>query len=275
MEILDTCSELLNVTSMLNCTLDPATLLYDAANCSGAIQRQLCSNVRCESVQDLSKGVTILAVLVFSLIGNICTILLLSQFKVHKIPDVLVVGLALTDLLTTLVPLPMSLYAYFAGINYTEGCILCDFFGTLAHFTRYSSAQIVTIVSLERYFAVNRPFVYRKYATPKRFVFILILCWLIALIIAIIPLVDGNTVIETHDGFCIFGLTSYYAICILIYSGVQYVTVFMCFILVTIQLIKVYRRRKRLKVQGDYNYSSKARHRESELTFTKPNLTSR
>ena len=224
---------------------------------------------------DNTRGVTIALVFLLSLIGNTCTIALLSQFKVHKIPDILVIGLALTDLLTTLIPILMSTYAYFAGKSFIQGCFLCIFFGSLAQFTRYSSALIVTLVSLERYFAVNRPFIYRKYATIKRFIVILIICWIAALILAIAPVFGNNTPISSHGGYCLFDLTTPYAIAILIYSGVQYVTVFTCFILVTANLIKVYRRRKKLKVQGEYNSRSRAQDREQGVTFTKPNLTSR
>lgn len=273
MEVMDTCAELVNL-SFSNCTFN--STLLDENNCTGAIG-DICRNGGvCESEPDLVKGLSILIVFIISLIGNIGTILILSQFKSHKIPDVMVIGLALTDLLATFLPIAIALYAYFVGINFIEGCLICDFFGTLAHFTRYSSALIVTIVSLERYFAVNRPFIYRKYATPKRFIFILILCWLLAFGLAVIPAIDGgNTLIQAHDGFCLFDLTSYYAIAILGYSAIQYVTVFLCFVLVVVELVKVYRRRKRLKVQGEYNETSRARHREHGVTFTRPNFTSR
>lgn len=278
MGLLEVCTALINETAtLLNCTLSKEAKMIDSTNCSGRISSQLCqNNIVCEGERDLVKFFTIVAVIVFSLVGNVCTIIILGKFKTHKVPDVLVIGLAITDLLTTLVPIPMSTYAYITGINFTEGCILCDFFGTLAHFTRFSSAQIVTIVSLERYFAVNRPFIYRKYATPRLFVIILILSWLLAFLLAALPLVDDNIVISTHDGFCLFDLESYYAYIILTYATIQFVTVFMCFLLVSLVLIKVYRRRKRLKVQGEYNKFSRARHRDpNEVTFTRPNLTSR
>lgn len=264
------CAELTNITSR-NCSV-----LSRYANCTAALG-DVCSTTGglCDAEPDLFRGLTIVLVFVFSLIGNIGTIAILSKFKVHKIPDVMVVGLALTDLLATILPIPAAMYAYFAGVDFIDGCILCDFMGTLAHFTRYSSAIIVSFVSLERYFAVNRPFVYRKYATPKRFIFILIGCWLFALLLAIIPVIGNNTAILSNDGVCLFDLTSNYAIGILIFSAVQYVIVFVCFVLVTVELCKVYRRRKKLKVQGHYNSASRARNRQTELTFTRPNITSR
>lgn len=264
------CAELANITSR-NCSV-----LSRYANCTAALG-DVCGSTGglCESEPNLFKGLTIVLVFVVSLIGNTGTILVLTQFKVHKIPDVLVVGLALTDLLATILPIPAAMYSYFSGDDFINGCILCNFMGTIAHFTRYSSAILVSLVSFERYLAVNRPFVYRKHATPKRFIFIMIGCWLFALVLAAIPVIGNNTPILSNDGVCLFDLTSSYAIGILVFSAVQYVIVCVCFVLVSIQLCKVYRRRKRLKIQGQYNSSSKARNRQRELTFTRPNLTSR
>jgi hypothetical protein len=212
---------------------------------------------------------------VIALVGNILTIGVISKFKVHKVPDVLVIGLALTDLLATLIPVPMSIYAYLADHRYEEGTIACDLYGTLAQFTRYSSALIVTLISLERYFAINRPFIYRKHATPRKFVIILIICWLLAFALAVAPAIDPSTPIVPHGGICLFEFVSGYSYSIVVYTGVQYVIVFVCFILISIQLLKVYRRRKKLKVQEDYNRRSQDRARVREVRFNKPNLTSR
>lgn len=268
------CSDLDNVSmDMINCSV-----LDIYSNCTEQLGDVCRNGGLCQAEPQLFKGITIVLVFVISLIGNLCTILILSQFKTHKIPDVLVIGLALTDLLTTFIPITAAMYSYFSGFDFVPGCVVCNLSGTVAQFTRYSSSLIVTLVSLERYFAVNRPFIYRKYATPKRFVVILILCWLVALILATIPLMGFNTSIESFDGVCLFDLTSTYAIVILLYAAIQYVIVFVCFLLVTIELCKVYRRRKKLKVQGKYNDNSSARYRSrqsSVTTFTKPNLSAR
>lgn len=228
-----------------------------------------------DDITSLDRGVTLLVIFVFALIGNILTIAVVSKFKVHKIPDVLVIGLALTDLLATVVPVVMSIYAYLDGVRYEEGTVACNLFGTIAQFTRYSSALIVTLVSLERYFAICRPFIYRKFATPRKFVVILIVCWLLAFVLAVVPVVDSGTRILTHGGTCLFDFVTGYAYAIIVYAGVQYIIVFVCFVLVSIQLLKVYRRRKKLKVQENYNRRSRGRVREHEVTFTKPNLTAR
>ena len=242
--------------------------LYNLSNCNQTTSGQ-------ETFESLERAITLIVIFVFALFGNIFTIAVLSKFKVHKVPDVLVIGLALTDLLATLVPVPMSIYVYISGIRYEQGTVACNLFGTLAQFTRYSSALIVTLISVERYFAINRPFIYRKHATPKKFVYILIICWLLAFALAVAPVLDPRTDIIPHGAFCLFDFVTPYAYSVIIYTGVQYVIVFLCFVLVSIQLLKVYRRRKKLKVQENYNRRSDDRVRDREVRFNKPNLTSR
>ena len=242
---------------------------YNVSNCSVSMSRTE------ENHLFLDRGLTLLLISIVSVIGNTLSIAVISRFKIHKVPDVLVIGLAMTDLIATLIPVSISIYAYFAGVPLPEGSVACNLFGTFAQYTRYASALTVTLVSVERYFAVNRPFIYRKHATPFRFVVIMLLCWLAALILAVAPAIDPNTTITQHTGYCIFDFTSYYAISVLIYSGVQYVIVFVCFVLVSKTLIQVYRRRKKMKVQGNINSWSRAQNRDHEVTFTKANLTSR
>ena len=274
--------------SNLNCSAISAN---ESINCSYLADLLQVCNTSCECLKDLQSKynctmerpsissieitITLIVIFVLAFIGNIFTIAVISKFKVHKVPDVLVIGLALTDLLATLVPVPMTIYAYVANAPYEEGTVGCTLYGTIAQFTRYSSALIVTLISLERYFAINRPFIYRKYATPRKFVVILIICWALAFALAVAPALDPNTAIIPHGGICLFDFVTGYAYSVLVYTAIQYVIVFMCFVLVSIQLLKVYRRRKKLKVQENYNRRSHGRARDREVRFNKPNLTSR
>lgn len=214
-------------------------------------------------------------IFICSLFGNIFTVVIVSKFKQHKLPDVLVIGLACTDLIATFIPVPMTLYSYITLNQFAEGSFACNFFGTVAQFTRYSSIFIVSLMSLERYFAVNRPFVYRRHATPMKCGMILIFCWVLALGLAAIPVTHSSTTISSHDGFCLFDFSSDYGLFVLVFGGVQFSMVLLCFLLVIRNLLLVYRRRKKLQVQGTINERSKAKEREQDVIFTKPKLTSR
>lgn len=249
-----------------------ATLMMD--DISWTNSNNLTNDTSANSV-DLPRTVSLIFIFAVSLVGNVCTVAVVSSFKQHKLPDVLVIGLACTDLIATFIPIPMSLFSYISLKQFDEGSVACNFYGTVAQFTRYASVLIVTLISLERYFAVNQPFIYRKHATPRKCISVLICCWIIALALAVIPALDSSTPIRSHDGFCLFDFTTNYAISVLIYAAVQFCIVLLCFILVTGKLLRVYRRRKQLQVQGTYNQRSQAREREHEVTFTRPKLTSR
>ena len=226
---------------------------------------------------DLPKAVSLLLIFVLSLVGNVCTIAIVSRFKTRTLPDILVISLACNDLIATIIPVTMTLYSYFTLRQFEENGAACDFYGTIAQFTRYASAFIVTLISVERYLAVNRPFIYRKHATPfKCTVFLLCGC-LVAFVLAIAPVLDKNTSIISHDGFCLFDYSSTYANSIIVYGGVQFAVVLVCFVLVTTNLIKVYRRKKKMKVQANLGQRGQTQERDPEggLKFTRPKLTSR
>lgn len=207
-----------------------------------------CSNSTEEAEIDILKAGSLLLIFVIALIGNLCTVILVSRFKIHKVPDILVIGLALTDLGSTVIPIPMTLYSYITLNQFAEDSFACNFYATLAQFTRFSSVWIVTLVAIERYLAVNKPFIYRKYTSPKKFVGILIVCWIIAFVLAIAPALDKNTPVIQHDGYCLFSFTTSYAISVPIWGGIQFIIVFICFVLVSAKLIRVSHRRKKLKV---------------------------
>lgn len=228
-----------------------------------------------EDEVDLFRSASLGLIFILSLFGNIFTIAIVGKFKVHRIPDVLVIGLACTDLVATLIPIPMTFYSYVTLHNYDEGSFTCNFYATVAHFTRYSSLLIVTLVAVERYFAINRPFFYRNKATPKRFVVILIICWVVSFLYAIFPAVSPTTDNDEYDGFCLFDISSRYAISVFVYGAVQYAIVFFCFVLVMVELLRVYRRRKLLKVRGERNRRFRTANGSTSRFPHRPSLTSR
>lgn len=235
------------------------------------------TNVTCTKQLDETKAWTLILILVGSVVANVFTIALVTRFKVRRVPDILVIGLAVSDLFAVCIPVVISVYEYFNPCVDTSGT-LCVLFATLAQFTRYSSALLVSVVSVERYFAVNRPFVYRTYIGPfpYRFVIVLFVCWFVAALLAIVPAVFPNYLtggISKHEGYCLFYLQSKYAIAVLIYAIIQYGVVCVCFTLVVVNLVKVYRRRKRMTSRGTINQNSHAKERQHEVIFMKPKLT--
>ena len=186
----------------------------------------------------------IVPIFVISLVGNTCTIAVIASFKKQRVPDVLVLGLAITDMVATLIPIPMTIFSYLTLKTFPECSALCVTYATIAQFTRYSSALITTVIAFERYLAICRPFFYRSRCSPAVFWLFLVISWLLAGTLAILP--GPLKLLSAHTGYCLFNFTTPYAIAIIVYGLVQFVVVLVCFVRVTVELIKVKRRRERM-----------------------------
>ena len=223
---------------------------------------------------DFGKGFTLLAIFCVSAVGNILTLCVLIRLKETRIPDTLVLSLAITDLVATFIPIPMSLYSYFTGIPFLEGSIACNFYGTVAQWTRYTSAILVTLISLDRYLSIAHPVTYKLRIRKWHIVVAIIVCAMISTSLAVVPWISPVTTILTGEAICLFSFLEPYAYVIVVYAGVQFVVVLFFFSAQCYNLCRVYWRRRKMKLQGQRNIMSSASF-SSGPTFTKPGLSSR
>lgn len=91
----------------------------------------------------------------------ILTFLRLRAKSFHTV--VLYLNLALSDLLL-LLSLALRVHYHFNGNNWTFGEISCRLITALFYGNVYCSAQTIACISLKRYLAVVRPFLYRRLA---------------------------------------------------------------------------------------------------------------
>ena len=232
-----------------------------------------CSEQTAEGV-DYARGISLLAIAVVAMFGNFMTIFIMLKFKTIKIPDLLVIALAVDDLIATMIPMTMSIVAYLRGKDYDMDSTECNFFGVIAAYTRFTAALLVTVISVERYLAVKKPMFYRKHCTPSLFKKLLVLVFIFNALLAFPPAVDPNTPINAYHGYCLFSFPRIYAIFIVIYANVQFIIVLFCFICIVKEMYHLHRRRKRMTAQNMYNKYSTAMNRES-VTFSKPGFVSK
>lgn len=223
---------------------------------------------------DFGKGFTLLLIFCVSAVGNILTLCVLLRLKETRIPDTLVLSLAITDLVATVIPIPMSLYSYFTGMPFPEGFFACNFYGTVAQWTRYTSAILVTLISLDRYLSIAHPVMYSTRVRRWHIVVSILLSTLISTSLAVVPWISPATTILTGDAICLFSFLDPYAYVIVVYAAVQFVVVLYCFSATVYNLCRIYWRRRRMKLQGQRNIMSSASF-SSGPTFTKPGLASR
>ncbi len=80
---------------------------------------------------------------------------------------------------------------------------MCNFQGVSTMFASLASGSLATSMATERLFAVWKPFAYRKTATVKKTLLIIVIIWSAAFVIGIIPLSrSGNFVRNLTGTFC-------------------------------------------------------------------------
>lgn len=202
------------------------------------------------------------------------TIAIIGRLKVKRVPDVLVICLAIADLVSTLVPIPMAIYAYFVGRSFTEGSHECNTFGLLAQWSRYTAAFVVTLISVDRYLAIAFPVFYQQRVKLWHMVVAIICCACLSTTLAFIPLSPEIRIIS-GDAICLFSFVEYgYASVIVLYAGVQFVIVLFCFVSTIYHLIRIWWRRRKMTRQSKRNVFSDATF-SSGPTFSKPGLQNR
>lgn len=86
------------------------------------------------------------------------------------------VNLALSDLLL-LLSLALRVHYHFSGNNWTFGEISCRLITALFYGNVYCSAQTIACISLKRYLAVVKPFLYRRLARTTLAVWTCLVIW--------------------------------------------------------------------------------------------------
>ncbi|XP_055345420.1 neuropeptides capa receptor-like [Paramacrobiotus metropolitanus] len=140
---------------------------------------------------------------VLGVVGNFINICLLIVWNRHRHwngIDPYLLNLALTDLLQTLVSLPLEIYKYWNQYPWSLGPAFCSAVALLAEAALCSSILTIIAFTVERYIAVAYPMKALQMQRSRPFKIILA-CWIIALITAI-PFAYFHNVnyLQTPDG---------------------------------------------------------------------------
>ena len=200
-------------------------------------------------IPEIERGVSLLLIEIIAVFGNLLTVVVVTRYKFRRIPDILVLALACTDLVAAAFPIPMSTWLYFStqAQSPLEACTgLCQAYAVVAQFTRYSAALLVTLLLVDRFVWILRPIQYHLGLYRPYFFVSVAIAWILALILSLISL---GVEILVGDNTCLFQMNSWYGIVIAVFGGVQFLTVFVTFCVILLEVIKLARRRKKMVVQ--------------------------
>lgn len=140
--------------------------------------------------------------------GNLLAIFLLvkhSNTHQWRVFYRLVAGLAVTDLFGILSSSPLAFIVYSNDFRWVGGQPACDYMSVVLIFASVSTMLIATSMSMDRFFAVCYPFVYKTFEKKRRVHVILASLWIFALLFACLPLVHlGHNVRHFPCTWCFF-----------------------------------------------------------------------
>ncbi|XP_063475606.1 prostaglandin E2 receptor EP4 subtype isoform X4 [Symphalangus syndactylus] len=118
----------------------------------------------------LNSPVTIPAVMfIFGVVGNLVAIVVLCKSRKEQKETTfytLVCGLAVTDLLGTLLVSPVTIATYMKG-QWPGGQPLCEYSTFILLFFSLSGLSIICAMSVERYLAINHAYFYSHYVDKR------------------------------------------------------------------------------------------------------------
>ena len=106
---------------------------------------------------------------IFGVVGNVIAIVVLCKSRKEQKETTfytLVCGLAVTDLLGTILASPVTIATYVKG-SWPDGDPLCQYFGFVLLFFSLAGLSLICAMSIERYLAINHAYFYNEYVNQK------------------------------------------------------------------------------------------------------------
>lgn len=139
---------------------------------------------------------------IFGVVGNIVAIVVLRISKKEQKETTfytLVCGLAVTDLLGTLLVSPVTIATYVKG-SWPGGESLCQYCGFILLLFFVVQLSIIFAMSLERYLAINHPYLYNAYVNQKVAALTLVVIYVSNVVFCALPSLGFGEVKRQRSG---------------------------------------------------------------------------
>ncbi|XP_041951679.1 trace amine-associated receptor 13c-like [Alosa sapidissima] len=121
----------------------------------------------------------ILAVIV-TVLGNLLVIISVCHFKqLHTPTNVLILSLAVADFMVGLFVMPLG-FIWLVEACWLFGTYICAFFNFFAFLLTAASVHNVALIAVDRYLALNNPFLYTKQITVNFTVSVVLFTWAVS-----------------------------------------------------------------------------------------------
>ncbi|CAF1238369.1 unnamed protein product [Rotaria sordida] len=143
-------------------------------------------------------------IIILTVLGNILVLIALCiDFALRSPTHLLMGNLACADLLLGITVLPFSAILEILEGKWLFGRTFCHIW--LAIDVLYCTASIygLMFISIERYIGVTRPLRYPIIITHHRTIFAILIAWLVAILISIVPFLGWNQQVKSNDQKCL------------------------------------------------------------------------
>ena len=225
-----------------------------------------------EGIRDSVLGGTLLGINIVIIILNSLAVMVVMRFRTKNCIDILVVGLAMTDLTKGLIPVPMSVTTYLTSWYMRMNTFACDFFGWIAFTTNSASMLILTMMAIERFVAIVKPFSYRSLITKRRLEISVWVAVAFSCVISSLPVFWLGQMKPFNKGaYCHFDYTDsrskskIYAYFILVYGLAMTLVVLAAYSVVFYKIRDLIKRHKRFAISRSISSrSSSSKRRKSQ-----------
>lgn len=131
-------------------------------------------------------GISILTLaFIFGFPGNLFVVWsVLCRVKKRSVTCLLVLNLALADAFL-LLSTPIFLHYLAGGQGWQFGLATCKLVHYLSNVNMYGSINLICLMSMDRWLAVNRPFVSQRMRTKRSLLAFLLVVWVLAFLLAL------------------------------------------------------------------------------------------
>ncbi|GAB1600016.1 adenosine receptor A2b-like [Argonauta hians] len=138
---------------------------------------------------------------VIAIVGNLLVLIAIYRNpKLQTTTNCFIGSLAVADLLVGVLVGPLAVLSFKGLPHDFNGCILVN--SCLVLLTQCSINGLL-VVAIDRFVAINYPFTYEKYFTIKFSLVLVVISWMVALIIGLLPIMGWNLG-PTEEKFCSF-----------------------------------------------------------------------
>ena len=151
------------------------------------------------------ESTVLITLIILAFVGNVLIcVTVLRTARLRTVPNMFVTNLAVSDILMAIVCMPISLHVLISS-QWSFSAVVCDLQGFFIFSFGIVSQVNMSIIAVNRYFAVCHPFACKVIFTHRNVLLIIVLLWILPSIASVPPLVGwGYYAFNGGKAFCIY-----------------------------------------------------------------------